>query len=170
MTNQDQDQRLDVRIDNLSKDIQPPKDLWAGIEHAIEIRESERRYSSYKLHIAACFCVFVIGGFWLFNLPSSLTSAPESAEINHEMMSLLIEDMDRGFNQQKAQLLHVYDGRVAHTTDWKDQLNELESARAGIKIALAEDPENRYMIQLLQSIQQQQLDLIESVHAPINTI
>jgi len=69
---------------------------------------------------------------------------------------------------QKANVLAVYEGQPALTSTWEEQLKELELARSGIWEALKENPDNVYMIQILLEVQQQQLDLVESVHNRLN--
>ena len=74
--------------------------------------------------------------------------------------------MSKQFETQKASLLVAYQDQNAVADNWQGQLAELESAADAIKAALQNDPNNMALLRMLQSVYQQQIDLIERVHAP----
>jgi len=164
MTEQDYEQLLDKSVDQLPREIQPPRDLWTGIDKAIDLRRSNKRSRARQYSQAAVFAVLILGGVWLF---SPFLSHHDSAS-QEVTLSTLVEDIDTGFKAQKASILEVYEGQPALTSTWQEQLRELEVARAGILEALKENPNNFYMIQMLIEVQHQQLDLIENVHTRLN--
>ena len=163
MTEQDYDKLLDASIDELAREMQPPRDLWAGIDHAIEMRASDKKARTHKfLQIAAVIAV-LIGGTWGFYADF----APNSANTKETNLAMLADDIDKGFKAQKASILADYEGQPALTLTWRDQLRELEIARSNVWKELQKNPHNAYMIQILLEVQQQQLDLIKNVHTEL---
>ena len=59
-----------------------------------------------------------------------------------------------------------YQNQPALTDNWQQQLTELEDAERAIKQALDNEPENPALLKMLAQVYQQQLDLINKVHAP----
>ncbi len=59
-----------------------------------------------------------------------------------------------------------YQNQPALTDNWQQQLTELEDAERAIKQALENEPENPALLKMLAQVYQQQLDLINKVHAP----
>ena len=164
MTEQEYEQLLDKSVDELPKEIQPPRDLWIGIDKAIDLRRSNKRSRSRQYSQAAVFAILIFGGVWIF---SAFLSSNDIAS-KEVTLSTLVEDIDTGFKAQKASILEVYEGQPALTSTWQKQLRELEVARNGILEALKQNPDNFYMIQMLIEVQHQQLDLIENVHIVSN--
>lgn len=164
MTEHDYDKLLDTSIEALPKEVKPPRDLWAGIDHAIEMRGHEKKIQSSRILQVAAVLTLVIGINWfVFTGLSVDTSA--SNEISRTMLA---EDIDKSFKSQKENILAIYEGKPALTANWKEQLRELEVARSSVWTELKKNPDNAYMIQILLEVQQQQLDLIQSVHSTLN--
>ncbi len=164
MTEQDYDKLLDASIADLPKEVAPPRDLWAGIDHAIEMRASDKKISAGNFRQIAAVLALVIGGSWFYYADTGFNST-SSNEVN---LTMLAADIDQGFKLQKAEILAVYEGQPALTLTWKDQLRELEVARSSVWNELKKNPNNTYMIQILLEVQQQQLDLIKNVHTTLN--
>ena len=70
------------------------------------------------------------------------------------------------FKAQKQSLLVQYKNQDALTNNWQAQLQELEEAEQAIKQALENEPQNQALLTMLAQVYQQQLDLINKVHAP----
>ena len=70
------------------------------------------------------------------------------------------------FSAKKNSLLVEYENKEALTTNWQTQLQELEEAEQAIMQALENEPQNQALLTMLAQIYQQQLDLINKVHAP----
>jgi hypothetical protein len=164
MTESNYDKLLDASLDELPREIKPPRDLWAGIDHAIEMRESEKKAHVYNFRQIAATLALIVGGAWF--LYSGTNVHPNSS--NEVSLTMLAQDIDKGFKVQKANILAVYEGQTALTLTWRDQLRELEVARNSVWTELQKNPNNAYMIQILLDIQQQQLDLIKNVHTRLN--
>jgi hypothetical protein len=78
----------------------------------------------------------------------------------------LIEALSTQQQQQVNSLLASYESTPALTQDWQQQLKELDDAADAVKLALKEDPDNSALIKMLHHVYQQQIALIERVHAP----
>ncbi len=153
------DQALKMQIDTLPKELAPERDLWAGIDHAIERQQSSQRFNFTKLTAVAAG-VMVIGlTSWLtfknVDLPSVRTTGQNLQYVNW---------MTESFEQQKQTLLVKYEDTPAMTDNWQEQLKQLDDAAKAIKKALAQDPSNAQLIKMLQQTYQQQLDLINAVN------
>ena len=164
MNDQNYDKLLDTSLSKLNKELEPPKDLWIGIDRAIELNQSSDRSFKRSVFQTAAVILIVLSSVWLFTTGIYLNNENRS-EVN---LTMLVEDMNNGFVVQKNNMLSFYEGKDSLTSNWQDQLQELEVARVSITEALKETPDNDYMIQILQNIQQQQLNLIQSVHTQIN--
>ena len=78
----------------------------------------------------------------------------------------LVESMSQQQQQQVTSLLASYQSVPAVTDNWQAQMNELDDAALAIKTALKNDPNNAALIRMLHQVYQQQIALIERVHAP----
>ncbi len=164
MTNKsDNTNKLDEQLKTLPEEITPNRDLWQGVELAITSEppaaKSNNKYINKYVAIAASLLVpvgligiLMMGGQSPADLPGS--------------QSGLAAQLSGQYERQKASLLVTYSDQEAVTDNWQSQLAELETAADAIKAALENDPNNRALLRMLQSVYQQQIDLIERVHAP----
>ena len=147
------DDFLQEQLANPSE-VSPSRDLWSGIERAIATSAHEEtvrsQYWPKVTGIEACF----IAGLLAWNV-----------SINQPELNTM-RDLSALFEQQKQALLVQYKAQPALTSDWQGQLDELEQAEQAIKLALQNDPENAALLKMLAQVYQQQLDLINRVHAP----
>ncbi|MEM5510579.1 hypothetical protein WNY98_17030 [Pseudoalteromonas sp. AS71] len=147
------DDYLNKSLNMLDKEIPPQKDLWAGIERAIVNNKQNQKKAGIwpKLTaIAACTLATLIAVNIFF-------IAPEPQPV------VAISDY---FSAKKNSLLVEYENKEALTTNWQTQLQELEEAEQAIMQALENEPQNQALLTMLAQIYQQQLDLINKVHAP----
>ncbi|WP_105253858.1 hypothetical protein [Pseudoalteromonas sp. T1lg75] len=154
MSKPDFDQFLEQQLQSQDKELSPSRDLWPGIEHAINLQQSKSKRNWVKPAFgsaAAAILVAVVG----LNMPMQ-----QDAE---QTQFALISDV---FEQQKQSLLVQYQSQPALTDNWQQQLAELEQAEKAIKTALEDDPNNRALLGMLAQVYQQQLDLINKVHQP----
>lgn len=136
-----------------ASEIAPDKDLWPGIERAIDGEVTNAKNASYwpkVTGIAACFMAGLVAWQVVVKQP------------HHDTMA----SMSHFFEQQKHVLLVKYDAQPAIVNDWQVQLQELENAEQAVKLALKNDPENAALLKMLAQVYQQQLDLINKVHEP----
>ncbi|ASM55054.1 MULTISPECIES: hypothetical protein [Pseudoalteromonas] len=154
MSKENFDDYLNESLNTLDKDITPRKNLWPGIERAIiNAERSTQKHTTIwpKLTaVAACSVAVLIAVNIVF-----ITPEPKPA--------VAISDY---FLAQKNSLLVAYKNQDALTSNWQVQLQELEEAELAIKQVLENEPQNQALLTMLAQIYQQQLDLINKVHAP----
>ncbi|GAA0359479.1 hypothetical protein GCM10009092_24600 [Bowmanella denitrificans] len=159
MSNKEFEQQLQNALASLPNEIQPRRDLWPGIEHALNSQAAEPVVTSSKAKpywgmAAAVATVGLLGWLGLTQLPGLSDSAQ------------LAQVLSQQHQQQKQALLASFSGQPALTDNWQQQVDELDAAALAIKQALKEDPNNPALLKMLQQVYQQQIDLIERVHAP----
>lgn len=167
MSSQQFEQHLQQQIDAIPKDVQPEKDLWSGIDIAITRQDHNQRapsntnksnivlFEPKMLALAASFLAVAVLS-WNF--------AGQDAKV---MPSLeLVNVLTQQHAESKGALLASYSQTQAVSRNWQMQLKELEAAADAIRVALENEPENVALLKMLQHVHQQQIDLIESVHAP----
>lgn len=179
MTDQKFEQQLQQQIADLPKTKLPERDLWRGIEHALDERKAESAGNDvYGLTNVGTFRNNSNNtsstGRWLATAASVLLVAmlawfggqQYSAYQTQQQSEQFIAALSDSYQQQKDMLLIQFKGKPAFTNNWEDQLKELEDAAKAIHEALQHDPRNPTLLKMLQSIYQQQLQLIERVHLP----
>jgi len=152
------EQALAGQLADLNKEQQPDRDLWPGIELALssEISEPSRSMVGRKMYlVAATVAMFALIG-WL--------------SVNQQTVSLTGDDLVASLSEQhlkqKNALLVSFQDQPALTQNWQNQLTELDDAADAIKTALENEPNNMALLKMLQSVHQQQINLIERVHSP----
>ena len=78
----------------------------------------------------------------------------------------LVDALSEQQDEQMTTLLASYDSAPELSENWQTQLKELDDAAVVIKAALKDDPNNRALLKMLKHVYQQQITLIERVHAP----
>jgi predicted Zn-dependent protease len=148
------DDYLNESLTQLDKNIPPKKELWNGIERAIIANNqptiNTNQYWAKLTAIAACFTAVLVSTVLLFKVPEANTAVA----------------MSEFFTKQKQSLLVQYQSQAALTDNWQVQLQELEDAEQAIKQTLENEPKNKALLSMLAQVYQQQLDLINKVHAP----
>ncbi|MEC8231173.1 MAG: hypothetical protein VX061_07005 [Pseudomonadota bacterium] len=159
------DEQLARHIAELNKEKQPERDLFRGIELGIEAQKDSEANTNNQgvtpkqwMAIAASVCLVTV--LW-FSAPFAFK--PDDARSDNYA---LIDAMSTQQQQQVSSLLASYQSTPALTEDWQQQLKELDDAADAIKAALKEDPDNSALIKMLHHVYQQQIALIERVHAP----
>jgi len=142
------------------EEIEPSRDLWAGIEKAIS-EESHRPEKSWSINtrimMASAASVFIAVVAVQF-MPASNPKIDSS----QAGIAALVDT----YEEHKGLLLAQYKDKPALTTNWQQQLNDLEAAAQTIRASLDNNPDNAVLIKLLGKLYQQQLDLINKVHSP----
>ena len=151
------EQVLQEKLDALPREIQPQRDLWPGIDLALENQTHHANKPVLWAGIAASIAVFGLVGLLSLNTVTSPTLKPIE-------LDQMVSGMSAQHEKQKQFLLTSYEQQPALTDNWRDQLKELDSAATVIKTALEEDPGDTNLIKLLQQVYQQQIKLIQSVH------
>jgi len=150
---EDFDRTLQRRIAQLNKSKLPERDLWPGIELAVMAKGHRR---TPWLAIAASFAICVTGGWvWLARYPSS----------NDPMLKTVVQLDDLHQKQISALKITFKDSRSL-TTNWSEQLHDLDQAAEAIKIALKNEPQNVTLLKMLSEVYQKEIDLLKTVHEP----
>ncbi len=151
------EQALANKLADVSRERQPARDLWPGIELALSSETSDlsRVVVGKKIYlVAATVAMFgLIGWLSVNQQPVSLTGDDLVASLSEQHL------------EQKNALLVRFQDQPALTQNWQDQLTELDDAADAIKTALENEPNNMALLKMLQSVHQQQINLIERVHS-----
>jgi hypothetical protein len=182
--NQVSDQALTVKVESLSKEMQPQRDLWAGIERAIQHKEQEpyrknSALSGKKAFVPMAWAASVIAAVLLsWHSFTPLTELlTEGALVNNQSSdkkaisgSQLVAMMQVGFTQQKKAMLVSFGQPNIKNLPVKmqNQLKILEHARVAIEEALLNDVNNVELLNLLRFTQQQELNLLEQLSPYMN--
>ena len=155
------DKTLSQRVLQMPKEQQPERDLWRGIELGITSDEDafEQHSNTYRRwgSVAALLGVFSVLWFFTFEIDERERASPDNYA--------LVEVQSAQQQQYLTTLLASYEETPALTENWQQQLNELDEAADAIKKALKEDPDNTALIKMLHHVFQQQIALVERVHA-----
>jgi hypothetical protein len=161
MTDQDE-LRLRRALDALPRAIQPGRDLWPGIAHALQqdtYQEPRRRQGLQRLALAASL-LLVLGTSLYYGLRQPVFS-PERIELN-----AMISTLQSRHELSKEALLVQYRNQPAAYAGWQAQMQELEAAEDAIYRALRQDPDNLELLTILRQVQGKQLKLIDAVFSP----
>ncbi|BBO29374.1 hypothetical protein AltI4_37620 [Alteromonas sp. I4] len=161
-TNKSQDS-LQQQLASLPQDVQPGRDLWQGIELAITQQPSATDKAKPKSWVYGAVAASILVPAVAVWISISSLSGPVEPGLDS---AALIAQLSEQYESQKSSLLVTYQDKPALTDNWQSQLTELEDAAAAIKSALKHDPNNVALLRMLQTVYQQQIDLIERVHAP----
>lgn len=174
MNKQISDQRLTSLVNKLPKEMQPQRDLWPGIERAIENISQQDSSKNNKITVlpmawAASIIAAVLVAWIAFapttsQLSSALTAnnAP-TVQFDTEAM---VSSMQVNFQQQKQAMLVSY-GKPDMTNlpiNMQNQLVELAQARKTIEKALIDDVNNVDLLNLLRFTHQQELNLLQQLY------
>jgi hypothetical protein len=152
------EQALAEQLADVNKEQPPERDLWPGIELAVsnETLETSRVVTGNKMYLVAASVAMSALIGWL--------------SVNQQSVSLTGDDLVASLSEQhleqKNALLVRFQDQPALTQNWQDQLTELDAAADAIKMALENEPNNMALLKMLQSVHQQQINLIERVHSP----
>lgn len=154
---------LREQLESLNKEKQPDRDLWAGIEIALANEDAPNDIAPEVVNNKRPQFYAVAASILLVGVLSWNALKPAAPGFNG---ADLISALSSQHQQQKNALLVKFEGQPALTQNWETQLEELDEAANAIKAALKQEPNNMALLKMLQSVHQQQIDLIERVHAP----
>ena len=151
------EEALASQLADVNKDLQPDRDLWPGIELALSSEASDLSpaIKGNKMYlVAATVAMFGLIGWLSVNQQTVLITGDD-----------LVAALSEQHLEQKNALLVRFQGQPALTQNWQEQLTELDAAADAIKTALENEPNNMALLKMLQSVHQQQINLIERVHS-----
>jgi len=162
------DQALASQIDKLPKEMQPERDLWLGIERAIQKKSQQSTIENNQHNVPMVWAASLIAAVlvtWLYLSPTPQLVTPLMAK-NEATAMQLVHSMQTNFQQQKHAMLVSY-GQPDMTNlpiKMQNQLTELAQARKAIEKALANDGNNIDLLNLLRFTQQQELNLLQQLY------
>lgn len=167
MNNSQFDAQLHAQLDNLNKQIEPQRELWSGIELAITHKSRRTPFLTNLLErlkhwffapqMSIAMGVMVIG---------LLAVMLNEQKVEQQHRSELVSQITVQHQIQKNTLLASFERQPALTVNWQQQVDELDQAAEAIRKALEHEPDNLALLKMLQQVYQQQIELIEVVHAP----
>lgn len=156
------EQDLQKELTKLPDEMSPQRELWSGIERAIQAQSQESSHNNKKLVVPLSWAASVVAAVlitWITLAPQYTNQAPS---LN------LAAVMQQDFDQQKQMMLVSF-GQPKITdlpTEMQQELTKLSSAQATIKKALEADPNNSDLLNLLRWTQKQELDLLKQLYSP----
>lgn len=151
---------LEKQLARVSPTLTPERDLWAGIDHAIEHQQpvAARRRGPW-LAVAATVMVGVAVGWLTFTGPAP---TPQMT------LATLAKQMSEDFHAQRQTMLVSYGQQdySALSQGMQTELAQLETGIAAVNRALEADPDNAELLELLGFLQQQVLDLLSRLYQP----
>jgi hypothetical protein len=148
---------LQRAIAQLPREQLPQRDLWPGIELAINEAAPAVKW---KQHTAlAASLLLVLAASLQFG---RVQPEPGAAGIERDVLVAL---QSEHINSKQA-LLVQYQDEAPLYQDWEMQMQQLEQAEQVIYNALREEPGNLELLKMLRLVQQKQLNLIDSVFSP----
>jgi hypothetical protein len=174
------DKVLAEQITKLPHGMTPERDLWPGIERAINHRRqkitTEKQGNVFVPSAWAASIVMVILMSWFTFSPSTTEKSVHELVKTHEKYRItqgqLVDFMQKNFKQQKQTLLVSYGQPTIDklSTAMQKELIQLADARATIRKALLTDENNADLLNLLDFTQQQELRLLEQLYRPYQVI
>lgn len=164
-------------VDKLPKEMEPQRDLWQGIEHAIQDKKQQNTFVNKQRYFvpaawAASLIAAVLVGWVTFSPTPQIT---EPLVVSNENVlpsnaEQLIETMQVSFQQQKQALLVSYgQPDMSHlSANMQAQFEVLAQARKTIEKALLNDENNIDLLNLLRFTQQQELNLLQQLYPYMN--
>lgn len=152
------DQALNEEISGLPNEMTPDRELWSGIERAIQNKPQTKKTTKVVPYAWAASVVAAVLVTWMSFSPQQGT--PELLDT--------VALLQNSFESQKQTMLVSF-GQPKLTDlppEMQGQLKQLASARQSIENALKNDPNNMELINLLRWTQTQELNLIEQLYTP----
>jgi len=154
------DRQLDQAVNHLPREILPPKDLWAGIDERLEVRQSQHWLNQPAQRWAAIFALAAAGMLWWSQNPD-ITVAPELAMLELEPEQQIIASYEQAKAQQLGQI-----GVVSEDAgDWRYQLTVWDQAIVQVQTALSYHPHEPFLLAQMHGLYQQQLEYLQLISA-----
>jgi hypothetical protein len=174
------DKLLTDQVAKLTNEMTPERDLWSGIERAInhqtqEISDNKKNAVFVPSAWAASILIVMLASWFTFSPSSNGLRAPKMAQSEQEekvMQGELVSFMQNNFQQQKQTLLVSYGQPAVDTLPvaMQKELKQLGDARASIRKALLADENNADLLNLLDFTQQQELKLLQQLYLQYQVI
>ena len=174
------DKALAEQVATLPVEMTPERDLWSGIERAINHKNQELTINKQRKLLmpsawAASIALVILMSWVTFSPSINEGSAPvlvETQEKNGVTQGQLVNFMQQNFKKQKQTLLASYGQPTVDKLPaaMQQELTQLSDARASIRKALLTDENNADLINLLDFTQQQELKLLQQLYRQYQVI
>ncbi len=174
------DKALVEQVAKLSNEMTPERDLWSGIERAINHKSQEaaaEKQGSFLMPSAwaASIALVILMSWFTFSPEIKEGNIPllvKTQEKNSVTQGQLVNFMKQSFQQQKQTLLASYGQPAVDKLPaaMQQELTQLSEARASIRKALLTDKNNADLINLLDFTQQQELKLLQQLYRQYQVI
>ena len=167
------EQDLQKNVAELPDEMTPQRDLWAGIERAIQTKQQDQpsidspKKAAFIPTAWAASLVAAVLVTWVSFSPQLLDKSVNVAQQDNSSLNLVIA-MQENFKQTKQTMLVSFgQPKVSELPqEIQEELIKLSSAQATIVKALIEDPSNNDLLNLLRWTQKQELDLLTQLYSP----
>lgn len=165
------EQRLQIQVDELPDEMTPERDLWTGIERAIQSKQQDKpliESSAKKVFVPTAWAASLVAAVlvtWVSFSPQQ--ESTHLAQQNGSPLNL-VNAMQENFERTKQTMLVSF-GQPKTSELPKEiqaELIKLSSAQRTIEKALIEDPSNNDLLNLLRWTQKQELDLLTQLYSP----
>ncbi len=159
------DKALEQQLLDLPRAIQPPQDLWPGIEAAIR----PARRSRWPLALAASVAVAVTGSLFAWKLLHVSRSESPTLQASGPVTSVSFASPQQpAYLRAHAQLERLFRERLQllrpdTRAKIEANLKIIHDADDNIRRALEADPASPMLLELLQNNQQQEINLYTAV-------
>ena len=174
------DKALAEQVATLPVEMTPERDLWSGIERAINHKNQELTINKQRKLLmpsawAASIALVILMSWVTFSPSINEESAPvlvKTQEKNSVTQGQLVNFMQQNFKKQKQTLLASYGQPTVDKLPaaMQQELTQLSDARASIRKALLTDENNADLLNLLDFTQQQELKLLQQLYRQYQVI
>ena len=180
LNNKISDKTLAEQVATLPVEMTPERDLWSGIERAINHKRQEVAAENQgNLFMpsawAASIALVMLVSWFTFSPSINEESEPvlvKTQEKNGVTQGQLVNFMQQNFKKQKQTLLASYGQPTVDKLPaaMQQELTQLSDARASIRKALLTDENNTDLLNLLDFTQQQELKLLQQLYRQYQVI
>jgi hypothetical protein len=167
------EQALQKALAKLPDEMTPQRDLWAGIERAIEVKTQDKPVfvSPVKKVFMPTACaaslVLAVLATWFSFSPQFSEQPLDLAQQNNSPLTLVTAMQENFKHTKQSMLISFGQPKIsALPKEIQQELINLSSAQATIEKALNEDPSNNDLLNLLRWTQKQELDLLSQLYSP----
>jgi hypothetical protein len=179
--NEVSEKTLTEQIAKLPNEMTPERDLWSGIERAINHKAQETPIQE-KSNVfvpsawAASIATVMLISWFTFSPTINKEGEPILVKTQENktvtQQGQLVNFMQKNFQQQKQTLLVSYGQPTVDKLSpaMQQELTQLANARASIRKALLTDENNADLLNLLDFTQQQELKLLQQLYRQYQVI
>jgi len=167
------EQDLQNEVAALPDEMTPQRDLWSGIERAIQGKKQDAssfESSTKKVFIPTAWAASLVAAVlvtWVSFSPNFSSQPVDMAQQKNSPLNLVMA-MQENFQETKRTMLVSFgQPKVSELpNEIQAELRNLDSALKMIEKALLEDPSNNDLLNLLHWTQKQELDLLTQLYSP----